>query len=286
MLRTLFEDLSNKACSLRELAMKNIRYSSGDNLDGPTLTAVMGNIEQFSLYFYDGRHVMESKAPRVLQHMSALPATYLSHNVSNMTRLDLGFDSYWGFFPRLELSGLHFPDLRVLKLRKFTIWTEDQVEWIVTHGSTLRRLILDHCPILVKINTRLETDRKGYPKQSGLFMNEPAYRNHEFYWSEVFSTFKNKLPKLEYFASDSGDKVVSKPTLEAAHMGISKRMYRVYGQGLISKNMLTCRLEIDLSKSDGVALASLMEKTGQHRWAKFLRARFSNDSAASWVKNR
>jgi hypothetical protein len=82
------------------------------------MTAVMGNIEQFSLYFYDGRHVMESKAPRVLQHMSALPATYLSHNVSNMTRLDLGFDSYWGFFPSPRALRTALPRLESSKTPK------------------------------------------------------------------------------------------------------------------------------------------------------------------------
>lgn len=62
--------------------------------------------------------------------------------------LELTGHSYWGYVPKCDLRGLHFPKLQSLVLCHMTFSHDWQLEWILSHGKTLRSLTLNNCPII------------------------------------------------------------------------------------------------------------------------------------------
>ncbi|USW56073.1 hypothetical protein Slin15195_G093920 [Septoria linicola] len=55
--------------------------------------------------------------------------------------------SQWGVYPACNLEDIHFPQLEKLALGNYVFAYDWQVDWIVSHGSTLKTLVLDNCPI-------------------------------------------------------------------------------------------------------------------------------------------
>jgi len=80
-----------------------------------------------------------------------------------------------GFFPKLDLRTIHFPQLRTLALGNYTFTHDWQLEWITSHALTLQNLYLDDCPILYQMILFLAPkDSEGYyvnPEDRGFIMN-------------------------------------------------------------------------------------------------------------------
>ncbi|PVH99865.1 hypothetical protein DM02DRAFT_487336, partial [Periconia macrospinosa] len=67
----------------------------------------------------------------------------------HLTHLSIyGTSCLWGFYPFCDLRRTHFPYLQSLSLGNYTIAHTWQIDWILSHSSTLQELYLDYCPLL------------------------------------------------------------------------------------------------------------------------------------------
>jgi hypothetical protein len=78
------------------------------------------------------------------QFFAELPDTWLRPATPALKYLSLYSDSYVGFYPKLDLSGIHFPHLESLALGGYLFVQDSDLDWILSHGSTLRHLYLHY----------------------------------------------------------------------------------------------------------------------------------------------
>ena len=78
-----------------------------------------------------------------------LPSVWLRPSSGHLTHLTLYYDEYWGWDPAIDSRDIQFPQLIYLAVNNYTFAHDWQIEWISAHGSTLKTLLLDSCPILV-----------------------------------------------------------------------------------------------------------------------------------------
>ncbi|KAF2870040.1 hypothetical protein BDV95DRAFT_608063 [Massariosphaeria phaeospora] len=168
------------------------------------------------------------------------PTNWLKPTAQNLKHLTLYADLPFGFFPKLELRDIHFPQLRTLALGQYVISHDWQVDWIISHHATLYELYLDHCSILFQIghSSKAGLNEEGYfhdDKKSactsthdGLWQESVWYSldptddgwsqstKEEIYnavtfasfgtrWHDVFDRFSRSLPRLRTFRFGSSD---------------------------------------------------------------------------------
>ncbi|KAF2800184.1 hypothetical protein K505DRAFT_293097 [Melanomma pulvis-pyrius CBS 109.77] len=131
---------------------------------------------------------------------------------SQLTHLTIYCDAYWGLWPFCDLQQVHFPHLKSLSLGNFSIAHDWQVDWILSHGSSLEELILDDCPILITL--RLESRQCGpnfpelVPTSSDRKPSEYEYVTHvkdvEMRWHEILPRLQKGLSNLKKFAMGHG----------------------------------------------------------------------------------
>src|SRR5699024_914449 len=112
-----------------------------------------------------------------------LPSTMLNPTASKLEHLALYSDKWFGHKPALDLSEIHFPRLKSLALGQYAFFHDFQLDWILSHGPTLRELYLDSCSILSMICSR-EVDMR----------NLHQYLRGGDGWEEV-STFDSGVPE-------------------------------------------------------------------------------------------
>lgn len=146
---------------------------------------------------------------------------------------------YWGIFPFCDLRSVLFPNLRSLALGMFTIAHDWQIDWIIAHGSTLRSLILDRCPIVVAVHmTEKQIGRNWrlvdmqYLEGSG---SQSVYsKGIDLRWGPILDRFSYSLPKLRHFAMGRGDWKNRKMFEERYELvsGLEKSRYIVFDCGI------------------------------------------------------
>jgi hypothetical protein len=94
-----------------------------------------------------------------------LPSTWLKPCSENLTSLTLHAVEWWGYYPKCDFRGLHFPKLKFLELGNYTFTHDWQMEWIYSHGDTLETLVLDDAVIVQRIRLVGALDSEGYPMQ-------------------------------------------------------------------------------------------------------------------------
>lgn len=123
-----------------------------------------------------------------------LPSFWLKPTVSNLRHLTLYSTHYFGFYPKCDLRGVHFPQLRTLSFGNHTFVDDSQLDWILSHGTTLTELYLDDCPILLEM---------GYLDPSVFaFKDEPDAMHYITYgarWCDYLCAFREGLPVLRHF---------------------------------------------------------------------------------------
>jgi hypothetical protein len=132
-------------------------------------------------------------------------------DIGRLSRLKLYGSISWGYIPKCDLRGLHFPKLRSLDLGNMTFTHEWQLEWILSHGGSLERLALRSCPIIPDIELIWRADADGYPilpnPYPGTGRGRPpiaARSKHDLRWHDYFRNFRIKLPQLRHFAVTHG----------------------------------------------------------------------------------
>jgi hypothetical protein len=92
-----------------------------------------------------------------------LPSTWLKPCSENLTSLTLHVVEWWGYYPKCDFRGLHFPRLKFLELGNYTFTHYWQMEWIYSHGDTLETLVLDDAVIVQRFTLFGRVDSEGYP---------------------------------------------------------------------------------------------------------------------------
>ncbi|KAK0652741.1 hypothetical protein B0T16DRAFT_105006 [Cercophora newfieldiana] len=129
----------------------------------------------------DGIPSLDIVLPELHSFMHQLPSTWLQPTVKNLTTLVLYQDVYFGFFPKLDLRGLHFPNLKTLSLGNYVFSHRWQLDWISSHLDTLENLYLQECPVLYFVkapSTNSPLDPEGYPIRSAID-SLPATENEQ-----------------------------------------------------------------------------------------------------------
>ncbi|OAG05651.1 uncharacterized protein CC84DRAFT_1259051 [Paraphaeosphaeria sporulosa] len=150
----------------------------------------------------------------------SFPALFLLPASTTLTALVLYSDIPLGWFPKLDLRAVHLPNLASLTLGHHILHHNHQVDWIVSHGETLRELIFDRCSILYQIgcNTLGWLDDDGYPKNDPTtdfdgwgwsadpeddgdeeFGRNLLFKSNDLRWGTVFSRLASSLPRLHEF---------------------------------------------------------------------------------------
>jgi hypothetical protein len=120
-----------------------------------------------------------------------------------------------GWFPKLDLQGVHLRKLSSLTLGHHIIHHDRQVDWIISHQETLRELIFDRCSILYQIGCNIPDwlDDDGYPQKVDEWgeygysydpdMEDPLafetnllLKSNNLRWDAIFSRFASSLPHL------------------------------------------------------------------------------------------
>ncbi|KAF2446101.1 hypothetical protein P171DRAFT_471720 [Karstenula rhodostoma CBS 690.94] len=148
------------------------------------------------------------------------PALFLLPASNTLTALVLYSDIPLGWFPKLDLQGVHLPKLASLTLGHHILHHNRQVDWIISHEATLRELIFDRCAILYQIGCTMPDwfDDDGYPRKEFEhipgeygYSNDPDdeepeefertlfFKSNHLRWSTVFSRLASSLPHLHEF---------------------------------------------------------------------------------------
>ena len=164
--------------------------------------------------------------------MAELPSLWLKPAANNLTTLVLYQTFYFGYSPKLDLRGVHFPNLRTLALGNYVFThnvspnpslvlklpecpnltftlppeTKWQLDWLTSH-TKLESLYLDDCITLYYahlINFPLDED--GYPQiltlpnkttsNQGTARGGTGTRTHHFIdmpWSKIFNHISSHL---------------------------------------------------------------------------------------------
>jgi len=175
--------------------------------------AVLARLEELELFVkseQDGASETEIEIPERHDFYSGQLREYWLQplqDIGRLTRLKLYGSIPWGYLPKCDLRGLHFPKLKSLDLGNMTFTHEWQLEWILSHGSSLEELTLLTCPIITKIELVWRVDAEGYSilpprhRGTGRGRNVLAESKYGSRWHDYFDSFREKLPHLRHFVT-------------------------------------------------------------------------------------
>ena len=133
-----------------------------------------------------------------------LPRLWIMPASQTLTVLHLSADAPWGWYPKIDLRGIHFPHLKDLMLSRFTFSHDWQMDWLLNHSRSLKRLSLTKCAILDHAtSTRQHFDSEGYPLRRETGREGPQVMGSYQYqkrWSDYFESFASFLPSLQSFS--------------------------------------------------------------------------------------
>ncbi|KAJ5336447.1 uncharacterized protein N7506_004469 [Penicillium brevicompactum] len=139
-----------------------------------------------------------------------LPSVWPKPAMSSLRSLALYADMSWGNYPRMPLKATHFPSLRTLSFGRYCFSEDAQLDWIISHSSTLQELYLDDCSILFEFAAS-DTDPQHDSTLPGtIVLQSPDegrglrchYRRR---WHDYFASLESGLPHLRHFAIGRGD---------------------------------------------------------------------------------
>ncbi|KAK2801885.1 hypothetical protein FQN51_005034 [Onygenales sp. PD_10] len=241
------------------LGFYNLQNVDLSDKDTTMLKQVLGNLTSLRLNVQNADFVIDIGSPGFNPKTdpfyilcSQLPSVWLKPASSTLRHLALYSSSYIGFNPKLNFRGVHFPHLECLELGFFCFFCDSQLDWILSHRSTLRELYLDHCPILCQVTIREDflapiQTRVTYGKR----------------WHDYFRAFQEELPLLRHFMygvnSDWYGKWMIFEEEHTIKIGLYEDSYGTLLSGNWTSEHPDCRDE------DDRALEALLRKTGQRK---------------------
>jgi hypothetical protein len=79
-----------------------------------------------------------------------------------------------------------------------------QVDWIVSHGSTLQELCLGDCSIVFACRMEQDQAHTNFPGLSPITGRKDYFKEVYLRWHQVLERFRQELPRLQHFAMGSG----------------------------------------------------------------------------------
>lgn len=156
--------------------------------------------------------ISRKSALEAMHFHSHFPQIWLEPASRNLTILHLSADAPWGWHPKADFREILFPNIEELTLSRFTFSHDWQLQWLVRHANSLKRLRLIECHILDHaMSIKYGFNHEGYPllappnpKQSTSVQGSYRYRSR---WSDYFKTFATSLPLLQSFSLFAPDHV-------------------------------------------------------------------------------
>lgn len=259
----------------------------------PQLVVVLRDVERLGLYFNEF-HDFEYLDPLGLRSSrdnpgfddphrwsKHLPTAWLSHNSNCLTHLTLSFRDYAGFYPKIDLRGVFFQRLQMLRFDGFQFTHDWQRDWIISHGKTLKEVFIVRCAMLVERNSKVPLDAEGYP----IYGSPAPTRTSSTWparWHEWFHAFNQSLVRLTEFVTERrclhANDDYSYGGAFGIQFGLKCSRYCTYVDGVTRASAETNQLETDLAGYDGGALTSIMRKIGREDRVKFLVEQHSNQA--------
>ncbi|GLA47649.1 hypothetical protein AnigIFM63604_002458 [Aspergillus niger] len=217
-IRVFFKWLASFEEPLRELGIRNMQdMNIGDKEISANIREVLQNIRTLRLSIVtehnDTAPENDLDFPEPHNFFAQLPSMWLKPSASSLEYLTLSCDNYFGFYPNLELSEVHFPHLKFLAFNNYCFVRDSQLEWILSHAATLTDLSFDDCVILYDVclaeehlhwgpfqKSEMET-RRGLDGQ----VQVEYYYSYNKRWHDYFNSFRTKLPYLRQFLIGSND---------------------------------------------------------------------------------
>ncbi|KJK68684.1 hypothetical protein P875_00075797 [Aspergillus parasiticus SU-1] len=191
----------------RELAIRdlqNVNESNSDEVE--RIEKVLQNLCSLRLNIANphnqGNPECDLYHDEIHTFFSALPSFWLKPALQNLEHLTIYSSHYFGYYPKLDLRGVHFPRLRTLALGNYTFVHDSQLDWILSHRDTLTELYLDDCAILWAVapfdkdKERTYLDPDSYTTHSGLVGH--GYATYDKRWHHYFKTLQ-ELSHLRHF---------------------------------------------------------------------------------------
>lgn len=142
----------------------------------------------------------ESAAESVRFH-SQFPQVWLAPASPNLKVLHLSADAPWGWYPKADFRDIHFPLLEELQMSRFTFSHDWQLQWLVNHGGSLKRLRLSDCTILDHaMSMRYGFSREGYPLLTKENISVQGPYRYKTRWYQYFKTLRTRFPLLRSFS--------------------------------------------------------------------------------------
>ncbi|CEL10347.1 hypothetical protein ASPCAL13468 [Aspergillus calidoustus] len=200
--------LSSLPQPVQELALRDIEnVNVTDEETVANLQNVLGSLRSLRLNITNVSRGMSGSSdyqrdPPQKFH-SELPSFWLKPTMSNLEHLTLYSSLYFGFYPICDLRDIHFPRLKTLALGNHTFIHDSQLEWILSHGSTLTELYLDDCVIVWEAAIyHRDCGPTLLPRED--FRTHPdlpdqLYTTYDKRWVDYFRAFEKGLPNLRHF---------------------------------------------------------------------------------------
>jgi len=161
----------------------------------------------------------------------------------NLEHLTLYSSLLIGFFPICDLRGIHFPQLKSLTLGNHTFIDDSQLDWILSHGSTLTELYMDDCVIVWEAGITNRADeptllpRERFRPHADLH-DDQVYTSYGARWADYFRAFERGLPNLRHFRfghSPYWGREESMPFEREStiHIGFHEECYMVFCDGFL-----------------------------------------------------
>ncbi|RJE26363.1 hypothetical protein PHISCL_01336 [Aspergillus sclerotialis] len=127
--------------------------------------------------------------------------------MSTLEHLTLHSEDYVGLWPKLDLTSTHFPRLTSLMLKRFTFFEDAQLDWILSHGATLRELRLDTCIIIWAVTCYAKDYHDPFNVEIPEESDNPeasmkVYHTYPKRWHDHFTSFRTGIPLLRRFWFD------------------------------------------------------------------------------------
>jgi hypothetical protein len=205
---------------LRNLSIINLQdVTNYDLVKSPDFKTVISRLDSLELCVVTEEHdaAPELEIEFVERHIffgRDLRQYWLEPLQGKLINLKIYSNCPWGYLPKCDLRGLHFPLLKSLSLGNMTFTHDWQLDWIISH-DTLELLTLDDCPIIhdAMMSGACDSERyiplddieKGLLRQ-GNSRKKPkqTHWHYEARWHVYFRRLKNGLPNLERFGVDRG----------------------------------------------------------------------------------
>ncbi|RHZ54879.1 F-box protein [Aspergillus thermomutatus] len=287
-LQVFFKWLASFEVPLRELGIRNMQdINVNDDRISANIKKVLQNIRALRLSIVTEHNEAAPEDdldvfPEPHDFFAQLPSVWLKPSASSLEHLTLYCGNYFGFYPKLELSEVHFPHLESLAFGNYCFVRDSQLEWIVSHAATLTDLYFDDCAILYDVclaeehmadrcpfkKSEMETRRKDDGRTRRKY-----YLSYDKRWHHYFDCFRTKLPLLRHFVIGSSDWYQGVPFEKEAEItiGLFKNRYMACYDGYgpspyLEPDFVPHEWEKEGPKCDEEdrdSLRLLLEKTGQ-----------------------